>query len=99
MNNLDPIGDCGEAVHRLYHFLDGELDDGRRLVIQTHLDGCLPCLDAFDFEKELRAVIARKCQERVPDDLRARIAVAIQHEFRTRDAGQSTPPPDGMPGR
>ncbi|HUP70508.1 MAG TPA: mycothiol system anti-sigma-R factor [Acidimicrobiales bacterium] len=80
-------GDCGEAMHRLYHYLDGELDDVRRADIKTHLDNCLPCLDAFDFEAELRSVIARKCRDRVPDDLRARIAVALQHEFKKQDGG------------
>ncbi|HUR17560.1 MAG TPA: mycothiol system anti-sigma-R factor [Acidimicrobiales bacterium] len=86
------IGDCGEAMHRLYHYLDGELDDIRRADIRSHLDNCLPCLDAFDFETELRAVIARKCRERVPDELRARIAVALQHEFKAAD----DPSPDGI---
>lgn len=87
------IGDCGEAMHRLYHYLDGELDDVRREDIRIHLDNCLPCLDAFDFEAELRSVIARKCRDRVPDELRARIAVALQHEFK---AAGNTPPRDGI---
>ncbi|MDP9402281.1 MAG: mycothiol system anti-sigma-R factor [Actinomycetota bacterium] len=95
---LGPVGDCGEAVHRLYHFLDGELDDDRRAVIQSHLDNCLPCLDAFDFEAELRAVIARKCRDQVPDELRSRIAVAIQHEFKARGLAEGGSPGDGMSG-
>jgi mycothiol system anti-sigma-R factor len=74
------MGDCDDAVHRLYHFLDGELDDSKRAHIKEHLDECLPCLEAFDFEAELRIVIAQKCREQVPDHLRDRIANAIQHE-------------------
>ena len=74
------MGDCDDAVHRLYHFLDGELDDSKRAHIKLHLDECLPCLEAFDFEAELRIVIAQKCREQVPDHLRDRIARAIQHE-------------------
>lgn len=74
------MGDCDDAVHRLYHFLDGELDDSKRMHITQHLDECLPCLEAFDFEAELRIVIAQKCREQVPDHLRDRIAQAIQHE-------------------
>jgi mycothiol system anti-sigma-R factor len=74
------MGDCDEAVHRLYHFLDGELDDGKRADIKRHLDECLPCLEAFDFEAELRTVIAQKCRDQVPDGLRQRIAEAIHHE-------------------
>ena len=72
--------DCQEAIHTLYHFLDGELTEYRRIEIQTHLEGCMPCLEAFDFEAELRIVIARKCRDEVPDSLRERIAKAIMHD-------------------
>ena len=72
--------DCNEAVHRLYHFLDGELTSDSRVEIQQHLDACLPCLEAFDFEAELRIVIAKKCYEQAPDSLRDRIARAIGHD-------------------
>lgn len=83
--------DCDEAVHRLYHFLDGELTSDKRVEIQRHLDACLPCLEAFDFEAELRIVIATKCRDQVPDALRERIAHAIRHEA-TNDT-----PPGGIP--
>lgn len=66
--------DCNDALHTLYEYLDGELDESRRGAIQAHLDKCGPCLDAFDFEGELRKVIAERCRDRVPDTLRARIA-------------------------
>lgn len=72
-------GDCGDAVHRLYHYLDGELDAERRRVIQGHLDACGECLGAFDFEAELRELLARRCRDRVPDELRMRIAMTITH--------------------
>ena len=77
------MGDCDDAVHRLYHFLDGELDDDKRAHIQQHLDECLPCLEAFDFEAELRQVIAMKCRDQVPESLRNRVAEAIRHESLT----------------
>ena len=80
------MGDCDDAVHRLYEFLDGELDDSRREHIQRHLDECLPCLEAFDFEAELRQVIATRCRDQVPESLRLRIAEAIHLESR-RDGG------------
>lgn len=72
--------DCSEAIHRLYHFLDGELTEERRWEIRQHLDDCHPCLQAFDFEAELRIMIAAKCRDEVPDSLRHRIATAIHHE-------------------
>jgi mycothiol system anti-sigma-R factor len=73
-------GNCDDALHELYEFLDGQLDDTRRSAIQHHLDDCPPCFEAFDFEKELRIVIARKCHETVPDHLKQRIADAIKDE-------------------
>jgi mycothiol system anti-sigma-R factor len=69
--------ECTEAVEVLYHYLDGQLTDDRRVVIRRHLDDCPPCLDAFDFEAELRVVVAQKCRERVPEHLRLRVAQAI----------------------
>lgn len=72
-------GECIEAVHQLYLYLDGELTDDRRHVIRQHLDICPPCLRAYDFESELRVVISEKCRDHVPDDLRVRIYEAIRN--------------------
>jgi mycothiol system anti-sigma-R factor len=72
--------DCKEAVERLYHFLDGELTEERRAVIQRHLDACSDCIEAFEFELELRTAIARGCQETVPESLRVRVFEAIWEE-------------------
>ncbi len=77
MSAWDGTGDCRDAVHRLYHYLDGELDDARRAAIRGHLDECLPCLEAFDFEAELRLVVQSRCREEVPPSLRERIARAL----------------------
>jgi mycothiol system anti-sigma-R factor len=71
------VFDCEEAIHTLYHFLDGELTIERRLEIQQHLEGCSPCLEAFDFEAELRLVIARKCRDMVPPSLLDRVSRAL----------------------
>jgi len=70
-------GECGDAVHQLYLYLDGELTAERRDLIQHHLDECPPCFEAYDFEAELRLLIAHKCREQVPDHLRARVARAL----------------------
>ena len=76
--------DCREALHRVYHFLDGEMTPERRDAIAKHLDRCAPCLRAFGFETELRRLIADRCRDQVPDELRTRIAVAIDHEHKQR---------------
>jgi mycothiol system anti-sigma-R factor len=74
--------DCTETLHRLYTYLDGELTDERRSEIKRHLDECPPCYEAFDFEADLRVVIAQRCKERVPDSLRERVQRALTEEER-----------------
>jgi mycothiol system anti-sigma-R factor len=76
----DPALDCTDAIHQIYHYLDGELTEEKRRAIALHLDLCPPCGDGFHFEEELRLLIARKCRDDVPDDLRRRIAEAIGHD-------------------
>jgi mycothiol system anti-sigma-R factor len=75
--------ECQEALDTLYHFLDGELTAERRVAIRHHLDSCSPCLEAFDFEAELKVVIARRCRDQVPDHLRARVAEALNEASKT----------------
>ena len=79
-------GNCDDALHELYGYIDGELTPERRTAIQHHLDDCPPCYEAFDFEAELRIVIARKCTETVPESLKQRIAEAINREAAESDA-------------
>jgi mycothiol system anti-sigma-R factor len=79
---------CDEAVHQLYHFLDGELTEERRVLISEHLTYCAPCGGAVEFEAELRVVIANHCKDRVPESLIRRIADAIDEESRLHDGGR-----------
>lgn len=72
--------DCNETLRELYQYLDGQLSEADRDHIQQHLDDCSPCLAAFDFEAELRMVVRHRCVEQVPEDLRQRIARAIEAE-------------------
>ena len=71
------MSDCDDALHELYEFLDGELTDDRRADIKHHLSDCSPCLEMFDFQAELKMVIAHKCQDEVPASLKAKIANAL----------------------
>ena len=69
--------DCIEAVKLLYQYIDGELTVERRGLITRHLDDCPPCLDAYEFETELRVMVSRKCRDEVPEDLRQRVHEAL----------------------
>ena len=71
---------CQETLAELSTYLDGELTEEVRAKISVHLDDCPPCGDVAHFEVELRRVIARKCADRVPDELRARIQQACSED-------------------
>lgn len=70
-------GSCEEALDTLYGYLDGELTEDKRRQIRIHLDECSPCLGAFDFEAELKAVVARRCRDQVPEHLRLKVAAVL----------------------
>jgi mycothiol system anti-sigma-R factor len=71
---------CEETLAELSSYLDGELTEEIRVKIALHLDDCPPCGDIAGFEVELRRVIASKCVDRVPDDLRAKILKACTED-------------------
>ena len=93
MHDDDATG-CKEAIQTLYNFLDGELTDRRRYEIQLHLEECAPCLESFDFEAELKLVIARKCRDQVPSNLRDRVHEALLQASK-ESSGYGHP--EGMP--
>ncbi len=71
---------CDETLAELYTYLDGELTTEVRAKIAFHLDDCPPCGEIAVFEAELKRVIASKCVDRVPDELRAKILKACTEE-------------------
>ncbi len=77
--DLSPQPDCGVALRELYGFLDGELTAAKAGIIRSHLDHCGGCLEAFDFEAELRVAVATCCRgDAVPDTLRMKVLAAIE---------------------
>ncbi|NNN19704.1 MAG: mycothiol system anti-sigma-R factor [Acidimicrobiaceae bacterium] len=70
---------CQETIARLYTFLDGELTQDRKEKIRQHLDECSPCLEAFEFESELRSMIASKSRDRCPDSIRAKVEAILKY--------------------
>lgn len=78
--HTETIGNCRDVITKLYEFLDGELTEQRKALVTHHLDTCASCLEAFEFEAELRAVLISKLTERCPDVLLSRIATLIKNE-------------------
>jgi len=77
------MADCDDVLREVYTYLDRETDDALRVRIEHHLDGCHDCLEIYDFQAELRQIVARKCKESVPDALRQRVLDCLETEQRT----------------
>jgi len=65
--------ECDEAISELYRYIDGELDAEGLAHVEAHLRKCSPCLEAYDFEAELRQMIAAKSAQEMPSELRRQI--------------------------
>lgn len=83
----DPsVADCADFLERIVYFLDNELDEADCSAVRLHLDSCNPCLEKYDLQRTVKAVVARSCSEVAPDDLRQRVMLRIrqvQVEIRT----------------
>jgi mycothiol system anti-sigma-R factor len=75
--------DCGEALAHLYEYLDGEIGPEDHHRIAEHLTECAPCLQEFDVERLVKALVARSCGQVAPGDLRAKVHAQIIVQLRT----------------
>jgi anti-sigma factor (TIGR02949 family) len=74
--------DCKQTLQELDAFLDDELSTTTREQIHQHIDGCIDCLQAFDFHAELKQVIRRKCSnDEMPPGLLAKIEMCFNEDF------------------
>lgn len=65
----DAASDCREVLDRLYQYIDGEIAAVDCASIELHLRACEDCLHHADFERELKAIIKRKCSDRAPEEI------------------------------
>lgn len=76
------MANCKETIREVNAFLDNELPSDVRAHIHQHLEGCIDCLQAFDFEAELKQAIRRKCSnDEMPAGLLGRIEMCFQEDF------------------
>jgi mycothiol system anti-sigma-R factor len=76
------MADCTDTLRELEAFLDGELSEETQHGIHTHLEGCMDCLQAFDFHAELRTVIRAKCSnDEMPPGLLSKIELCFGEDF------------------
>jgi mycothiol system anti-sigma-R factor len=76
----DHSGDqCADYLERIVYFLDNELDEADCSAVQLHLDECGPCLEKYDLQRTVKAVVHRSCSsDLAPHELRQRVMVRIR---------------------
>jgi len=86
------MANCRETIQELDAFLDDELSDDVREHIHEHLGECMDCLQAFDFQAELKQAIRRKCSnDEMPPGLLGRIEMCFDEDI---DGDGIIGPPD-----
>ncbi|MFW0789071.1 mycothiol system anti-sigma-R factor [Gordonia sp. CPCC 205333] len=71
--------DCSTVIADVWLLLDNECDPGARSRLQGHLDRCPSCLEQYGIEKDLKALISRKCGgDHAPEGLRDRLTLEIR---------------------
>lgn len=70
--------DCAEVLDRVFFFIDNELEDADQHEIEHHLDECGPCLQKYDLERTVKALVARSCSEHAPESLRDKVLLRIR---------------------
>ena len=71
--------ECEQALQDIQRFLDGEIDQPERSLIDEHLRGCTPCMQRADFKRHVKQLLASRCGcDEVPVGLRERISGLLQ---------------------
>jgi mycothiol system anti-sigma-R factor len=69
--------ECRQVLRELHLYLDGECADQLENVVANHLNGCSPCFDRVEFQREVRMLIASKCTECAPPGLMERVKMQL----------------------
>jgi mycothiol system anti-sigma-R factor len=70
--------ECQDFLERIVYLLDNELDETECSEVRLHIESCSPCLERYDVQRTIKALVARSCAERAPDSLRARVLVQLR---------------------
>ncbi len=82
---------CDEVLHKVFLFLDSECDQVSRSHIAQHLEECGPCLQYFGIEREIKALVHRKCGgDPPPAGLHERVRIRLRM-VAVEQAYQETP--------
>ena len=69
--------DCADFLDRIVRLIDNELEEGDCAIVRAHIETCNPCLERYDLQRTVKALVARSCSEQAPAELRERVRVRI----------------------
>lgn len=72
--------DCSEALHRVFEYLDGEMEPGDHDKIAAHLEHCAECLRQYDIDTMVKGLVKRSCG---PEPAPARLRMTIVQSLTT----------------
>jgi len=81
--------ECADYLEQIVFFIDNELAEADCAAVRKHLDTCNPCLEKYDLQRTVKAVVARSCHEVAPTELRDKVMFRLQEvrvEIRTTEA-------------
>ena len=92
--------ECTAYLEQIVYYLDNELAEEDVVEVRLHLGGCGPCQDAYDVQKAIKALVARSCAERAPEELKAKVLYSIRHSVTQVSVQRRTPSTsaDSAPG-
>jgi mycothiol system anti-sigma-R factor len=70
--------ECADFIERIVYLLDNELEEAECTEVRVHIESCSPCLERYDVQRTIKALVARSCAERAPDSLRAKVLVSLR---------------------
>ena len=70
--------ECAHFLDQIVYMLDNELDEADCSEVRLHLDSCHPCLEKYDLQRTVKAIVARSCTESAPEQLRERVRLRIR---------------------
>ena len=74
----DADDECVDFIEQIVYLIDNELAESDVAAVHVHISECGPCLERYDVQRTIKALVARSCAERAPDELRRKIMVSIR---------------------
>jgi mycothiol system anti-sigma-R factor len=68
---------CAEAVKQLWDYLDGQVAESERELIEEHLSFCRRCCGELEFAEELRRFLATHADDELPPAVHARLTATL----------------------